>query len=219
MRAGAVSQDLTPVYLGSAYKNKGVQLLLRAVTRYLPSPPENHNMAVDLKDDESEVEVFTDPAKPLVLLAFKLEDGRYGQLTYVRVYQGTLKKGDTIYNMRTGKKVKVGRLIRMHSDEMQDIDGTSAGDIVALFGVEHLLVVEIGKRTAGRRAVRIDRQDGLVGGGGSVEEPGHRFSSGGELFEQLPEFLFFFLGIVILDVRSQFRLAVDERRLVVGRGL
>ncbi len=136
IRVGTLSMGLTPVFLGSAYKNKGVQLLLNAVTRYLPNPTEITNTAVDLGNDEAEVVVETNPNKPLVVLAFKLEDGRYGQLTYVRVYQGTLKKGDTIFNMRTGKKVKVGRLIRMHSNEMQDIEDTSAGDIVALFGVD-----------------------------------------------------------------------------------
>jgi elongation factor G len=124
------------VLLGSAYKNKGVQLLLDGVNDYLPNPTEVVNTAVDLGNDEAEVVIPTDRTKPLVALAFKLEDGRYGQLTYIRVYEGTLKKGDTIYNMRTNKKHKVGRLIRMHAAEMQDIEDTCAGDIVALFGVE-----------------------------------------------------------------------------------
>jgi len=136
IRAGTIAMHLTPVFLGSAYKNKGVQLLLDAVSNYLPNPTQVSNTAVDLDNDEAEIEILTDPSKPLVLLAFKLEDGRYGQLTYVRIYQGTLRKGDTIYNMRTRKKVKVGRLIRMHSNEMQDIEDSAAGDIVALFGVD-----------------------------------------------------------------------------------
>ncbi len=136
IRAGTLSMDLTPVFLGSAYKNKGVQTLLDAVTAYLPDPTEVHNKGVDLDNDEAEVDIETDPTKPFIGLAFKLEDGRYGQLTYLRVYQGTLKRGDAITNTRTGKKVKVGRLVRMHSNEMEEIEDTSAGDIVALFGID-----------------------------------------------------------------------------------
>jgi elongation factor G len=136
VRSGTLSMDLTPVFLGSAYKNKGVQKLLDAVTRYLPAPGDIENSGVDLSNDEASIEVLSDPNKPLVALAFKLEDGRYGQLTYVRVYQGTLKKGMNIFNSRTGKKHKVGRLVRMHADSMTDIDESMAGDIVALFGIE-----------------------------------------------------------------------------------
>ncbi|MCK4838559.1 MAG: elongation factor G, partial [Desulfobulbaceae bacterium] len=136
IRIGTLALELTPVFIGSAYKNKAVQSLLDAVNDYLPCPTEVENIALDLDKDEAEVKVSNDPADPMVALAFKLEDGRYGQLTYVRTYQGTLKKGDSIFNSRTGKKVKVGRLVRMHSDEMEEIDLCGSGDIVALFGVD-----------------------------------------------------------------------------------
>jgi elongation factor G len=136
VRTGTLSLELVPVFMGSAYKNKGVQTMLDAVTEYLPTPKDIKNTALDLKNDEKEITLTPDPAAPLISLAFKLEDGRYGQLTYIRIYQGTLRKGDTIVNSRDGKKVKVGRLVRMHSDEMEDIEEASAGDIVALFGID-----------------------------------------------------------------------------------
>ncbi|TFG98411.1 MAG: elongation factor G [Myxococcales bacterium] len=136
VRRGTLALELTPVYLGSAYKNKGVQLLLDAVNRYLPSPPDVEQTGVDLDNDEAPIGIESDPNKPLVALAFKLEDGRYGQLTYVRVYQGVLRKGVNIVNSRTQRKHKVGRLVRMHSNSMEDITESFAGDIVALFGIE-----------------------------------------------------------------------------------
>jgi elongation factor G len=136
VRIGTLSLDFSPVFIGSAYKNKAVQPLLDAVDYYLPCPTDVENLGLDLEKDEEEFPVTNDSSDPLIMLAFKLEDGRYGQLTYVRTYQGTLKKGDSIVNTRTGKKVKVGRLVRMHSDEMEEIDSCGAGDIVALFGVD-----------------------------------------------------------------------------------
>jgi len=138
VREATIALQMTPVFCGSAYKNKGVQPLLDAVVRYLPAPPDVVNTGLMLGRDgeEIEVEVATDPEGPMASLAFKLEDGRYGQLTYLRVYRGSIKKGDFIYNARSGKKVKVGRLVRMHSDEMEDIVLASAGDIIALFGVD-----------------------------------------------------------------------------------
>ncbi len=136
VRKGTLALEFTPVFMGSAYKNKGVQALLDGVEQYLPCPTDVTNLALDLKNGEAEFPVTNDSKDPLIMLAFKLEDGRYGQLTYVRTYQGNLKKGDTVYNSRTGKKVKIGRLCRMHSDEMEEIDECSSGDIVALFGVD-----------------------------------------------------------------------------------
>jgi elongation factor G len=133
IRRVTIALKMTPVFIGSAYKNKGVQLLLDGVNMYLPNPMEVQNIALD----QEKVILSSDPKKPFVGLAFKLEDGRYGQLTYMRVYQGTLTKGDFIVNNSNNqKRVKVPRLVRMHSNEMNDIETASAGDIVALFGVE-----------------------------------------------------------------------------------
>jgi len=136
VRKACIARQLTPVFMGSAYKNKAVQKLLDGVCDYLPSPPEVENIALDQDMEEKPVPVVPDPKKPFVGLAFKLTESQYGQLTYLRVYQGTIRKGDFIYNSNSKMKVKVGRLVRMHADSMQDIDETVGGDIVALFGVD-----------------------------------------------------------------------------------
>ena len=137
IRSGTLSLHLTPVLVGSAYKNKGVQPLLDGVVDYLPTPTDIANEAIDLDgDDEAAVLLEPDPAQLAAALAFKLEDGRYGQLTYVRIYQGCLNKDSVITNTRSGKQTKVGRLVRMHADEMEDIDSVGPGDIVAIFGLD-----------------------------------------------------------------------------------
>ncbi|MBX5482953.1 MAG: elongation factor G [Myxococcaceae bacterium] len=136
IRRATIALKFTPVFCGSAYKNKGVQRLLDGVVEFLPNPTEVVNEAHDQNNNEEKVVLASDPTKPFVGLAFKLEDGRYGQLTYMRVYQGRAMKGDFIVNMSNGKKVKIPRIVRMHADEMHDINEANAGDIVALFGVE-----------------------------------------------------------------------------------
>lgn len=136
VRAGTLKEAFVPVFLGSAYKNKGIQPLLDAVTYYLPNPTEITNKALNLDKNEEPVVLSSNADDPVVSLGFKLEDGKYGQLTYVRIYQGTLKKGGELYNTRSRKKFKVGRLVRMNSAEMEDISEGGPGDIVALFGVD-----------------------------------------------------------------------------------
>ncbi len=136
IRKAVIANELCPVYVGSAYKNKGVQALLDAVIKYLPSPLDITNRAVNLDQDEAEYITVSDNEKPTVALAFKLEDGQYGQLTYIRIYQGMVKKGSDLFNVRSRKKFKVGRLIRMHANHMEDINEAGSGDIVALFGID-----------------------------------------------------------------------------------
>ena len=136
VRNGTVTGDLTPVFMGSAYRNKGVQPLLDAVVRYLPNPADVDNFAKDLDHEGKEVRLESDPGSSCVALAFKLEDGPYGQLTYLRVYQGTIGKGDQLLNTRSQQTIRVGRLVKMHADTMTDITQAISGDIVALFGVD-----------------------------------------------------------------------------------
>lgn len=136
LRRGVLTREITPIFMGSAYKNKGVQPLLDAIIRLLPCPSDIKNEALDMANNEKPITLSSNPSDPAVALAFKLEDGQYGQLTYIRVYQGSMKKAETVINMRTGKKIKIGRLVRMHADQMEDIDMIPAGYIGAIFGVD-----------------------------------------------------------------------------------
>ena len=158
IRKAVLSQGVTPVMMGTAYKNKGVQTLLNAVLDYLPSPLDRAISATDLRatsaaksaakaaaDKSGEPMVAVEPVKvpleanpdkPLVCMAFKIIEEAFGQLTFVRVYQGKIVKGDSYINTRTGKKTRFGRLVRMHAESREEIDVATAGDIVAVVGVE-----------------------------------------------------------------------------------
>ncbi|MCA9216746.1 MAG: elongation factor G, partial [Planctomycetales bacterium] len=135
-RAAVIEQAFTPVFMGSAFKNKGVQPLLDAITRYLPSPLERENVGNDPKEEGKKIKIESDPTKPLIAMAFKITDDEYGQLTYTRIYQGKCEKGGTYYNQRTGKKERFSRIVKMHSNKREEINAAEAGDIVAIMGID-----------------------------------------------------------------------------------
>lgn len=169
IRRATLSRKFTPVMMGSALANTGVQPMIDAVCDYLPNPAEIENLALDRKRDEEKVHLVPYKNEPFVGLAFKLEEGKYGQLTYIRVYQGTLKKGMNIINARAGKKIKVPRIVRMHSNEMEEVDQINAGEICAVFGVDcasgdtftdgtlqYTMVITISMRICENRLTRLD---------------------------------------------------------------
>ncbi len=132
----AQGQDVTLVFLGTAFRNKGVQLLLDAICRYLPSPLDREIKARKFEAPDEFMKLEPDPSKPFVGMAFKIVEDPYGQLTFTRIYQGTLSKGEQYYNQRTGRKERLSRIVRMHSDKRAEIDTASAGDIVAIMGID-----------------------------------------------------------------------------------
>ncbi len=136
LRLATLSREITPVFLGSAYRNKGVQTLLDAVTRYMPSPLDRVAYACDNANDGAEVTFTADPEGPLVAMAFKICDEPFGQVTYTRLYQGKIAKGQTYKNARTGKSQRVGRIFCIHADKREDLTTARAGDIVGLMGID-----------------------------------------------------------------------------------
>ena len=136
VRRATISLEFTPVFMGSALADKSVQPMLDGVCDYLPNPSEVENLALDQRRKEAPVKLVSYNSLPFVGLAFKLEESNFGQLTYIRVYQGSLKKGNYIFNARTNKKVKVPRIVRMHSNEMEDTPEIGAGEICAVFGID-----------------------------------------------------------------------------------
>ena len=136
VKAAMQSQSITPVFCGSAYKNKGVQTLLDAVVRYLPSPLERKVIAKKWDNPDEVFDLIPEPTKQLVAMAFKIVDDPYGQLTFMRIYQGSFKKGEAYINQRTSQKQRFSRIVRMHADKREEVDSADAGDIVAVMGVD-----------------------------------------------------------------------------------
>jgi len=139
IRKGTINLDFFPTYCGSAFKNKGIQLVLNGVIDYLPSPTEvKPQPEVDEEGEETGEYAIVDPEKPFRALAFKIMDDRYGALTFVRIYSGRLNKGDSILNTYTGKTERVGRMVEMHADERIELNSAQAGDIIAVVGMKNV---------------------------------------------------------------------------------
>ncbi|KAH8162207.1 hypothetical protein CIB48_g6029 [Xylaria polymorpha] len=136
IRRSTIALKFSPVMMGSALADKSIQPMLDAVCDYLPNPSDVKNVALDKSKKEAETQLVPYNSLPFVGLAFKLEENNYGQLTYIRVYQGTLKKGTYLFNSRNDKKVRIPRIVRMHSNEMEDVNEVGAGEICAVFGVD-----------------------------------------------------------------------------------
>ncbi len=138
IRKGTINLDFFPTFCGSAFKNKGIQLVLNGVVDFLPNPTEvKPQPEVDLDGTETGEFATVDPAGPLRALAFKIMDDRFGALTFTRIYSGTIKKGDNALNTYTGKTERIGRIVEMHADERIELDAAQAGDIVALIGMKN----------------------------------------------------------------------------------
>jgi elongation factor G len=138
IRKGTIALDFFPTYCGSAFKNKGIQLVLDAVVDFLPNPIEvDPQPEVDLEGNETGNFAIVDVDKPLRALAFKIMDDRFGALTFTRIYSGKLKKGDTVLNTFTGKTERIGRIVEMHANDRKELDSAQAGDIIALVGLKN----------------------------------------------------------------------------------
>ena len=139
IRKGTINLEFFPTYCGSAFKNKGVQLILNAVVDYLPSPTEvKPQPEVDMEGNETGEFAIVDADKPLRALAFKIMDDQYGALTFTRIYSGKLTKGTSILNTFTGKSERVGRIVEMHADSREEVESAQAGDIIALVGLKNV---------------------------------------------------------------------------------
>ena len=139
IRKGTINLEFFPTYCGSAFKNKGIQLVLDAVVDFLPNPTEvKPQPETDEEGNETGEFAIVDPNKPLRSLAFKIMDDRFGALTFIRIYSGRLNKGDTVLNTFTGKTERIGRIVEMHADERIELDSAQAGDIVAVIGMKNV---------------------------------------------------------------------------------